>query len=88
MIFVLYLFIMWSSFFAVAAAVSSINDAIDKEDADALLAVLQAPSAKLQDVDPAQKVHYLTVLGAAKKNKGEVKERARGCCSVFFLKNS
>ncbi|XP_065836977.1 ras GTPase-activating-like protein IQGAP1 [Oscarella lobularis] len=55
-----------------AAAVSSINDAIDKEDADALLAVLQAPSAKLQDVDPGQKVHYLTVLGAAKKNKGEI----------------
>ncbi len=62
----------WKFLFVVLASLSKINEAIDGNDAAVVLACLQLPTAKLNNVKPKNAELYMIILKQAKKEKAEV----------------
>ena len=54
-------------------AVRRINDTLAGSDAEATLAALQLPEARMRDVDEKQKTHYHRLLKALKNEKAQVR---------------
>ncbi|XP_076443787.1 ras GTPase-activating-like protein IQGAP1 isoform X2 [Babylonia areolata] len=52
-------------------AIKSINEAIDKGDAEETLGALQMPTAKLSNIDSLQALHYQVLLAKEKDRKAE-----------------
>ena len=70
--------------FLVLASLSKINEAIDSNDASLILACLQLPTAKLNNVRPKNAELYMIMLKEAKKEKAEVIESVFNI-QVFFI---
>lgn len=58
--------------FLVLASLSKINEAVNSNDPAVILACLQLPSAKLNNVRPKNAELYMIILKEAKKEKAEV----------------
>ena len=57
------------------ASLSKINEALESNDAAVILACLQLPTAKLNNVRPKNAELYKIILQQAKKDKAEVRVR-------------